>query len=138
MSLTSASSCFEGLYSPNNQFISDALAFIEYSRYALEGVKSVNDDVVKSTVVNSCNEFILKLMEIGKLCSEEKTCSVSAEFEMCRSPDPSLFEIFTFIESYCVKKKILPTLSELGTRMMSEDDIGRLKQAFAELDVDSY
>ena len=136
--LKSVIACYEGAYFPACPFISDALAFSEYCNHAITKAKNLSDDVEKSVVVNSCNELIFRLLEIGKLCAEEKTCFVEAERKICRTPDPSLFEIFSFIENYCIKKDILPSLHDFGFRMMSGEDLERLKDAFANLDLDSY
>lgn len=136
--LKGVTACYEGVYFPECPFIVDALAFSEYCNHAITKAKDLADDVQKSIVVNSCNELIFKLLEIGKLCAEEKMCFAKAERKICKNPDPSLFEIFNFIEDYCVKKDILPSLHDFGFRMMSGEDLERLKDAFANLDLDSY
>jgi len=137
-SLSSVTACYESLYFPECPFITDALAFSEYCTSALEKAKSVGDDVVKSVILNSCNELIVKLMEIGQICSAERICFVKAENRTCQYPDASVSELFSFIEDYCVKKSVLPRLDEFSFSKMSEEEFERLKQAVSEIDLDSY
>jgi len=124
---------YESVYFPECPAIIDILAFSEYCSMATKKMDSFQDPVTQSVIVNACGELIDRLSELGKFCAEERICLAKAEKKLCRYPDPSIHEIFLFIEDYCAKKEILPRLSEIDfSELMSGEDFERLRKAFEE------
>jgi len=114
------------------------LAFIEYSQDALSKAASTKDTVVRSVLLNACSELCDNLSDIANVCSKEDVCPLDAEKGLCRNPDPSLFEVFSFIEDFCERNKVLPRLLNRDLEeMMTEDEYKRLQTAFKTYDTSS-
>lgn len=128
--LEASTSFWETLYFPECPVITYYLAYLEYSHDALEKVASVSDTVVKSVLVRACRELNDKLENIAEVCSENRACPAKVEPDICQTPNPSVHEIFDFIESFCEQKSILPKmLNRELEELVTGDEYERLQKA---------
>ena len=124
-------SFWETVYFPECPAITYFLAFLEYSQEALSKVSITEDTVVKSVLVRACRELNDNLASIAEVCSKKEVCPLEAERGLCQNPDPSVYEVFDFIEDFCERHGILPKLSQRElTELMTEDEYKRLQNAF--------
>ncbi|MBS7626872.1 hypothetical protein KEJ51_07550, partial [Candidatus Bathyarchaeota archaeon] len=110
--LQATASFLETMYFPECPAITYFLAFIEYSQEALTKIRRTKDAVVKSVLSRACRELTDKLVNAAQICSKKHLCQVEAEKGVCKAPDPSIYEIFDFIEDFCDRHGIQPKLSE--------------------------
>jgi hypothetical protein len=136
--LHTMSSFWETQYFPECPAVTYYLAFIEYSQDALEKVVATRDPVTKSVLLNACSELNQKLGGIAEVCSKKSECPAVVERDLCRNPDPSVYEVFGFIEDFCERQKILPKLWDRDLHeLMTGDEYGRLKKVFQTFDTSS-
>lgn len=122
---------WEAIYFPECPAITFFLAFLEYSQEALQKVAPIKDPVIKSVLVGVCQELTDILGNIAQVCSKEEACPIEAEENLCRTPNPSVHEIFAFIENYCERNNILPKLTKRQLReFMTEEEYRRLQKIF--------
>jgi hypothetical protein len=129
---------WETQYFPDCPAITYYLAFIEYSQDALQKATTIKDPVVKSVLLSACLEMNQKLGGIAEVCSKKGECPARVEQDLCRNPDPSIYEVFGFIEDFCQRQKILPKLWDRDLHeLMTGDEYERLKDAFRTYDTSS-
>jgi uncharacterized protein YwgA len=130
---------WEAAYFPECPAITYFLAYSEYCREALEKVCDNDDVVVRSILVRACQELRDILSGIAEVCSKKDVCPLEAEKGICRNPDPSVFEVFHFIEDFCEQNKLLPKLCNRDlNEMMTEEEYTRLRKALKTLDSCSF
>jgi len=135
--LQAVMSFWEAVYFPECPAITYFLAFLEYSQEALEKA-STKDNVIKSVLVRACKELNDILANIAQVCSKKDICPIEAEKGVCQNPDPSLYEIFSFIEDFCERNDILPKLQNRGlNELMTEDEYKRLQKTFKTFNISS-
>jgi hypothetical protein len=136
--LHTVSSFWETQYFPECPAVTYYLAFIEYSQDALRKIITVEDPVVKSVLLSACLELNQRLGSIAEVCSRKSECPARVEQDLCRNPDPSVYEVFGFIEDFCERQKILPKLWNRDLHeLMTGDEYERLKKAFQTFDTSS-
>ncbi|MGQ9640328.1 MAG: hypothetical protein ACUVUB_07805 [Candidatus Bathyarchaeia archaeon] len=136
--LQATTSFWETIYLPECPNITHFLAFLEYSQEALMKASSTKDSVVKSVLARACRELTDKLERTAHLCSKREMCLMKIEKGLCKTSDPSIYEIFDFIEDFCKRQGILPKLSERELReLMTEDEYRRLQNTFETLTASS-
>jgi len=121
---------WETLYFPDCPAITFFLAFIDYCRDALSKLRLVDDPVVRSVLVSACRELHERLANIAQVCSKQEVCPLEAQEGLCRTPDPSLIEVFDFIEDFCERNGILPRLlNRKLSELVTEDEYKRLQES---------
>jgi len=136
--LQAVTSFWETTYFPECPAITYFLAFLEYSQEALTKVTPTKDAVIKSVLARACRELTDNLASIAQVCSKKDVCPMEAEKGLCKTPDPSIYEIFDFIEDFCERQSILPKLSQRElTELMTEDEYKRLQNTFSTLTASS-
>jgi len=134
--LEGSTSFWETQYFPKCPFITYYLAYLEYSHDALEKVASVTDTVVKSVLVRACRELDDRLERIAEVCSKNGVCPAKAETDICPTPDPSVHEIFDFIQEFCEQKGVLPKMLNRDLKeLVTGDEYERLQKALQNLEV---
>lgn len=129
INLQSVKSFWEALYFPECPIIPYFLAFLEYSQDALEKVSQIKDTVIKSVLVKACQELSDVLANVAQVCSREDLCPLDVLKNICQTPDPSVSEIFGFIEDYCYRNNILPKLFDRSlSELMSGEEYQRLQK----------
>lgn len=129
--LQAVMSFWEAIYVPECPTITYFLAFLEYSQEALEKTSLIDDTVIKIVLVRACRELEEMLGNIAQVCSKKGMCPLEAEKGLCQTNDPSVYEIFDFIENYCEQNSILPKLSDQDlSKLMTGDEYRRLQKAF--------
>ncbi|MEM3527886.1 MAG: hypothetical protein QXI59_06140 [Candidatus Bathyarchaeia archaeon] len=132
--LQATSSFLETIYFPECPAITYLLAFLEYLQEALTKVRQTRDVVVKSVLSRACRELTDKLVSVAQICSKKHLCPVEAEKGVCKAPDPSIYEIFDFIEDFCERQGILPKLSKRElAELVTEDEYRRIQNTFKTL-----
>ncbi len=136
--LQAVTSFWETMYFPACPAITYFLAFLEYSQEALTKVASTKDTVIKSVLARACRELTDNLASVAQVCSKKDVCPMEAERGLCKTPDPSIYEIFNFIEDFCERQNILPKMSQRElTELMTEDEYKRLQNTFRTLTASS-
>ena len=126
---------WEAAYFPECPAITYFLSYLEYCQEALDRVALIGDVVVKSVLVRACQELRDTFSGIADVCSTQDFCPMEAEKGVCKNPDPSVFEVFHFIEDFCEQNKLLPKLCNRNLHeMMTEEEYGRLQKALKTLD----
>lgn len=134
--LQGVTSFWESAYFPGCPAITYFLAFAEYLQDALSKALSLTDTVVKSVLLMASKEFHDKLMNIAQVCSKEDVCPLDAQEGLCQSSDPSLYEVFDFIEDLCQRNDVLPKLlSRKRGELVTEDEYVRLQKSLKTLNV---
>jgi uncharacterized protein YwgA len=128
--LETVKSFWETLYFPECPAITDYIAFLEYSLESLE-IARKSDVVVRSVLATACKELADKLSAMAELCSNKGECPVEVAQSLCKDSDPTVHEVFEFIEDFCDRNKILPKLLDRDfSDLMTRDEFERLRTAF--------
>lgn len=116
---------------PDCAAITRFLAFLEYSLEALVNAASNTDIVVKSVLARAIRELVENLESIARVCTNQDACLIEPDKGLCRHSDPSVHEVFGFIEDFCEKHGILRKLSKIPLEeLVTEDEYKRLQDAF--------
>lgn len=122
---------WESLYFPECPTITYFLVFLEYSQEALGKVSEIDDVVIKSVLLGACRELNDNLANIAQVCSKKGMCPIEAERGLCQVLNPSISELFSFIEDFCQRNKVLPKLEERDlTELVTEEEYRCLQEAF--------
>jgi hypothetical protein len=125
------SAFWESKYFPDCPIIPFFLASIEYAQEALGKLEGIKDTVKKGTLIGACRELHGMLSNIAEVFSKENICPLEAEKGLCKNADPSISEVFSFIEDFCERHKILQRLSNREiSELVTEDEYKRLLEAF--------
>jgi uncharacterized protein YwgA len=121
---------WEAAYFPECPAITYFLSYLDYSQEALEKATLVKDVVVKSVLVGACQELQDAISEIAEICSKKEVCPLEAERGVCRNIDPSVAEVFHFIEDFCENNRLLPKLCHRDlTDLTTKEEYKRLQKA---------
>lgn len=124
---------FEENYDPRYDTMLDVLAYTEYCHKAIEKSKTENN-LIKSVIINSTKELLYNFSEIADTCLNNGNINPNSSSCIVSQPTkPDLYEIFQFIEYYCSKNSILPSLDNIDfSDFIKEEELERLQRDILE------